>query len=555
MTHSDTGAAILQGRTSLDIEFGSTRIKLVLMGEDHRIMASGSHQWHSRYEDGLWTYSLEEIRSGLQDGYAALARSAREQYGLPLETVGSIGVSAMMHGYLAFDGEGALLAPFRTWQNTNAAPAARELSALLSFNIPVRWSIAHLEQAILNGEEHVPRIRTLTTLAGYIHWQLTGEKVLGIGDASGMFPVSAGHTYDREKLARYEAHNATRNLPWHLEELLPRVLTAGEDAGTLTPEGALLLDPTGTLRPGIPFCPPEGDAGSGMVATNCVRPRTCNVSAGTSFFAMAVLDAPLSRPYPEIDIVTTPAGDDVAMVHGNNGTGDLDAWAELLRSFLLRSTGTDLPRGRILDLLFDAAMEGEPDCGGLYYYNCINGEPLLGLSHGCALLARTPGVSLTLPGFARAQLSAILAPLAAGMRLLTREGVCLEEITGHGGFFVAGEPARRIMAAALNVPVSVTDTASEGGAWGMALLAEYRRCRRSGETLFDYLQRCVFAHETKRTSRPDPAEHEGFLRFLVRYEAAAQAQAVFRPGEDRAQSLGCISTPNRCFTALSNVIL
>ena len=530
MTHSDTGAAIGNGRTSLGIELGSTRIKLVLMGEDHRILASGSHQWQSRYEDGLWTYSLEEIRSGLQDGYAALARSVKEQYGLPLETVGSIGVSAMMHGYLAFDGAGDLLVPFRTWQNTNTARAARELSALLSFNIPMRWSIAHLEQAILSGEEHVSRVRTLTTLAGYIHWQLTGEKVLGIGDASGMFPVSsAEHTYDREKLALYEAHNAPRGLPWHLEELLPRVLTAGEDAGALTPAGALLLDPTGTLRPGIPFCPPEGDAGSGMTATNCVRPRTCNVSAGTSFFAMAVLDAPLSRPYPQIDIVTTPSGDDVAMVHGNNGTGDLDAWAELLRSFLLRSTGTDLPRGRILDLLFDAAMEGEADCGGLYCYNCVSGEPILGLSRGSALLARAPGASLTLPAFARAQLSAILAPLAVGMRLLTREGVSLEEITGHGGFFVAGEPARRIMASALNVPVSVTDTAGEGGAWGMALLAEYRRCRSGDESLADYLQRRVFVQGEKRTSPPDPAEHAGFLRFLARYEAAAEAQTAFRP--------------------------
>lgn len=528
MANSDVGEAIRLGRTSLGIELGSTRIKLVLIDEDNHILASGSHQWRSRYQNGLWTYSLSEIRSGLQDGYASLACSVSQQYGLALETVGSIGVSAMMHGYMVFDAEGTLLVPFRTWQNTNAAEGAVSLSSLLSFNIPMRWSVAHLQQAILNCEEHVGRIRFLTTLAGYIHWQLTGEKVLGMSDASGMFPInSAARTYDRDRLARYDKHNAGRGLPWRLEDILPRVCMAGDEAGWLTESGARLLDPSGTLRPGIPFCPPEGDAGSGMVATNCVLPGCCNLSAGTSFFAMAVLSAPLRYPYPQLDIVMTPCGSSVAMIHGNNGTGDIDAWADLMRAFIQRSTGTELSRGKVLDLLFGAAMEGTPDCGGLYYYNCISGEPILGLEHGCTLFARTPDAEFSLGNFTRAQILAMLAPLAVGMRILSQEGIHLEEIVGHGGFFAAGDPARSLTASALNVPVSVMSTADEGGAWGMAILAGYLRRRLPGESLADFLQRSVFAHVGKQISLPDSAEHTGFEHFLARYEAAADAQTRY----------------------------
>lgn len=523
--------AIAQGRTALGIELGSTRIKAVLIGPDSAPVATGGHTWENQFVDRLWTYSLEDVHEGLRAAFASLARDVEERYGVTLERVGAVGVSAMMHGYLAFDAEDRLLVPFRTWRNTITGEAAAELSELLGYNIPQRWSIAHLRQAILNGEEHVGAIAHLTTLAGYVHWQLTGEKVLGVGDASGMFPIDIGSgTYDARMLAQFDELVADRGLGWRLADILPAVLPAGEPAGTLTDAGARLLDPTGALRPGAPACPPEGDAGTGMVATNSVAPRTGNVSAGTSIFAMVVLEGELKRQHPELDLVTTPAGDLVAMVHCNNGASELDAWAGLFREFAA-ALGAEADSSAVFDVLFRAALDGEPDAGGLLAYNYLSGEDITRLEEGRPLFVRTPGSTFSLANFMRAHLFAAFATLRVGMDVLLKdEGVELDSMFAHGGVFRTKGVAQRFLAAALDAPVSVGETAGEGGAWGIAVLAAYMRDREPGRDLGEYLATEVFAGSPLATVEPDPTDVAGFDAFMTRWNAglAVEREAVRR---------------------------
>lgn len=521
--------ALQTERTALGIELGSTRIKAVLIGPDHTVLASGAHEWENRLENGCWTYPLDEVWAGVQAAYAKLAAAFAAQYGTPPTAVGAMGVSGMMHGYLPFSRNGAQLAPFRTWRNTTTGPAAAELTELFGFNIPQRWSAAHLYQAMLNGEGQVKDIAFLTTLAGYVHWRLTGEKVLGVGDASGMFPIdSAACDYDAAMVRRFNGLLQAHELAYRLEDILPRVLRAGEAAGVLTAEGAKLLDPTGTLRPGVPLCPPEGDAGTGMVATGSVAPRTGNVSAGTSVFAMAVLEKPLSRVYPEIDMVTTPAGAPVAMVHCNTCTSDLDAWVKLLGE-MAGAAGAALSKQALYELFYKKALEGEADCGGLVNYNCYSGEPVAGLARGCPLFVRRPDARLDLANFARAQLYSALATLKLGMDILLEgEGVPLDTLCGHGGLFKTPIVGQRLLAGALGVPVAVMETAGEGGPWGMAVLAAYMLNRRKGETLERYLADRVFAAAKGSIEPPQETDRAGFARFMERYKkglAAEQAAA------------------------------
>ena len=525
MDKSAIKKTIREGRAVLGLELGSTRIKAVLIGEDFAPVASGAHDWENRLVSGVWTYSLEDVWAGVQDAYKNLADRVLAEYGERLETLAAIGISAMMHGYLAFDERGGLLAPFRTWRNTMTEAAAKELTGRFRFNIPQRWSVAHLWQAILNGEPHVPDVRYLTTLSGYVHWQLTGEKVLGVGDASGMFPIDSEKCgYDETMLASFDERVAGCGYPWKLRELLPRVLRAGEEAGRLTEAGAKRLDPSGTLRPGIPLCPPEGDAGTGMAATNSVRARTGNVSAGTSVFAMVVLEKPLSAVYPEIDMVTTPAGRPAAMVHCNNCTSDINAWAELLMGFSARR-GEKCTMPQALDAIFYAALEGDPDCGGLLSYNYFSGEPITGVDEGRPLFARLPDSRFTFENFARAQIFSAMATLRIGMDiLLQKEKAGIDRLTGHGGFFKAKGVGQKLMAAALQTPVSVMETAGEGGPWGMALLAAYAAGKTAGETLEDYLDGRVFAGARGETVQPDAADTAGFETFLSRYRAAFETE-------------------------------
>lgn len=505
--------------TVLGIELGSTRIKAVLIGPDRTVVASGAHDWKNRQEDGYWTYHLDDVWAGVQDAYAELAADLQAKHGVPLTSVGALGISAMMHGYLPFDAQGRQLIPFRTWRNTTTGPAAAELTELFGFNIPQRWSIAHLYQAMLNGEEHVKDIAFLTTLAGYVHWRLTGEKVLGVGEASGMFPIdSAACGYDAAMMRQFDDLLQAHELQYRLEDILPRVLCAGEAAGVLTAEGAKLLDPTGALRPGVPLCPPEGDAGTGMVATNSVAPRTGNVSAGTSVFAMAVLEKPLSKVYPEIDLVTTPTGAPVAMVHCNTCTSDLDAWVKLLGE-MAGAAGAALAKPALYDLFYEKALEGEADCGGLVSYNYYSGEPVTGLAEGRPLLVRRPDARLTLANLARVQLYAAMATLKLGMDILIEgEGVRLDTLYGHGGLFKTPVVGQRLLAGALGVPVAVMETAGEGGPWGMALLAAYMLEKRDGETLERYLADRVFAGAKGSAEPPQEVDRAGFARFIEDYK-------------------------------------
>ncbi|MEM5768170.1 MAG: FGGY-family carbohydrate kinase, partial [Bacillota bacterium] len=450
----------MNNRTYLGIEFGSTRIKAVLTDDAGSVIASGNHEWKNRLENGVWTYSLEDIRQGLQSCYKSLSDNVKEKYGVPLKTVGAIGVSGMMHGYMPFDAGGDLLTGFRTWRNTITAEAAEKLTALFDFNIPQRWSIAHLYQAMLGGEAHVKDICYLCTLSGYVHWKLTGEQVLGVGDASGMFPIDSGtNDYDAAMVKKFDALAAKEGYTFRLRQIMPRVLPAGEAAGILTPEGAAMLDPSGELEAGIPFCPPEGDAGTGMVATNSVAVRTGNVSAGTSVFAMTVLEKPLSRVYLEIDMVTTPAGAPVAMVHCNTCTTELDAWIGIFRE-AIESLGLKADMGALYSALFNKALEGDQDCGGLVLYNYHAGEPITGFEQGCPLFVRGPESLFTLANFMRAQLYSSLATLRLGMDILSeKERVSLDRMLGHGGFFKTPDVGQKIMAAALGVPVTVMETA------------------------------------------------------------------------------------------------
>ncbi|SDP34407.1 Sugar (pentulose or hexulose) kinase [Nakamurella panacisegetis] len=514
-----TRDAITQRRTSLGIELGSTRIKAVLIGPDHETIAVSGHSWENEYRDGLWTYSLDAVWTGLQHCVAELLTEVRTSYGVELTGVGALGVSAMMHGYLAFGAADELLTPFRTWRNTNTGDAAEELSARFGHNIPHRWSIAHLYQALIDGEPHVGRIAHLTTLAGYVHWQLTGEKVIGVGDASGMFPIDvATGDYDATMLDIFDNLAAPRGLSSPVRDLLPTVRTAGAPAGHLSAAGARLLDPTGTLTDGATMCPPEGDAGTGMVATNSVAPRTGNVSAGTSIFAMVVLEHKLRSAHPELDLVTTPAGDLVAMVHCNNGASELDAWASVFTELTV-ALGLPADKSAVFEALMRSALTGDPDCGGLLAYNYLSGEPITDLEEGRPLVVRTPGSSLTLANFMRSQIFASLATLRIGMDILQKsENVGVSAMFAHGGLFRTEGVGQRLLAAAINTPVSVSATATEGGAWGIAVLAAFGAQGR-GRSLAEYLQHEVFAATTLQTVEPDPDDRAGFDEFLGRFVA------------------------------------
>jgi sugar (pentulose or hexulose) kinase len=517
----DARRTIESGKAVLGIEFGSTRIKAVLVDEDHVPIAQGSHEWENQLVDGLWTYSNETIWFGLQDCYADLRNDVRKRYDVEIEHLASIGISAMMHGYMPFDKGGHLMVPFRTWRNTNTGEAAAVLSKLFVYNIPLRWSISHLYQAILNKEEHVPEIGYLTTLAGYIHWKLTGEKVLGVGDASGMIPVDPETgNYRTDMIEKFDNLVAPYGFPWKLGDILPKVLNAGEPAGRLTETGAKRLDISGHLQAGVPLCPPEGDAGTGMVATNAVRPRTGNVSAGTSSFSMIVLEKELSKPNEMIDMVTTPDGNLVAMVHCNNCTSDLNGWVGMFKEYE-ELMGGPVDVGKIFQRLFAAADKGDPDCGGLVSYNYISGEPVTGFAEGRPLFVRSATDSFNLANFMRSILYATVGVLKIGNDvLLKEEKVKVDRITGHGGLFKVKGVGQRVLAAALNSPISVMETAGEGGAWGIALLGSYLVNNGGGLTLPDFLDKQVFAGNTGVEIAPDPADVAGFQAWMENYKAA-----------------------------------
>ncbi len=515
---SDIKKVIESGQTAIGIELGSTRIKAVMVGEDNFPIASGSFDWENSYIDNIWTYSQEDIWKGLQTSYQKLAQNVKERYGLTIKTTGAIGISAMMHGYMVFDSNDKLLTPFRTWRNNITGQASSELAELFNYPIPQRWSIAHLYQAILNQEEHVEKIAFMTTLAGYLHWQLTGEKVLGVGEASGYFPIDLEtKSFNQRMIDQFNQKISSCSYNWTLEDLIPDVMTAGEPAGKLTDKGARLLDPEGQLEAGIPMCPPEGDAGTGMVATNSVKVRTGNVSAGTSVFAMIVLEKELSKVYSELDLVTTPGGDLVAMVHSNNCTSDYDAWIRLFIEYT-EALGLDVAKPKIYDTLLYKALEGTADCGGLLSYGYISGEHITGFEEGRPLFVRETGSQFSLANFMRTQLFSSLGALKAGLKILfEQEQVKVSEIRGHGGFFKTKEVGQKMMAAATNAPISVMETAGEGGAWGIALLASFMINKADQESLSDFLDKKIFAGQMGDVMQPDPADVEGFNQFFDRY--------------------------------------
>lgn len=517
---NDVRKVIAEGKTILGIELGSTRIKGVLLDDKNQMLASGGHTWENRLEDGVWTYHLEDVWTGLRACFTDLKKNVKDTYDVELETIGAMGISAMMHGYLVFDKDDKLLAPFRTWRNTMTEPATIELMELLNHQIPQRWSVAHLYQSILDDLDHVKDIRFMTTLSGYVHWMLTGEKVLGVDDASGMFPIDTEtKTYYKDMLEKFDAKIADKNYSWKIEEILPKVLVAGEAAGTLTEAGARLLDPSGALKAGVPMCPPAGDAGTGMVATNSVKVRTGNVSAGTSVFSMIVLEKKLSKVYPEIDIVTTPEGNSVAMVHCNNCTSDLNAWVNLFKEFC-DTFGVEMDMDTLYGGLYRKALDGDMDCGGLLAYNYFSGEHITHFEEGRPLFVREQNAKFTLANFMRTHLFTSLGAIKVGNDLLIEnEGVKVDSIWGHGGLFKTEGVGQRILAAALNTPVSVMKTASEGGAWGIAVLAAYMVQKENGEALCDYLQNKIFAGAESATLNPDAADVEGFKVFIERYKA------------------------------------
>ena len=511
-------ALIESGKAVLGIEFGSTRIKAILIDEKNQVIASGDHEWENQLENKIWTYSLDAIWTGLQDCYASLLKDVKEKYDTTITSLAAIGFSGMMHGYMPFNKDDELLVPFRTWRNTITGPASDELSELFGFHIPQRWSIAHLYQAILNGEDHVGDITFFTTLAGYIHWKLSGQKVMGIGEASGMFPIDvASRDYDKTMIEKFDKLVAPKGFAWKLEEILPKVLVAGENAGTLTEEGAKLLDVTGKLKAGIPMCPPEGDAGTGMVATNSVAVRTGNVSAGTSVFAMIVLEKELSRPYKEIDMVTTPSGHLVAMAHSNNCTSDLNAWVNVFKEFA-EAMGMEVDMNKLFGTLYNKALEGDPDCGGLLSYCYFSGEHMTGFEEGRPLFVRSPESKFNLANFMRNNLYTCLGAMRVGLNLLfEKENVKVDRLLGHGGLFKTKGVGQQILADAVNAPVSVMSTAGEGGAWGIALLASYLVNKEEGETLEAFLDNKVFADQESSTLDPKPEGVAGFNSFMERY--------------------------------------
>ena len=517
---SDAKSTIETGKAILGIELGSTRIKAVLIDQENKPIAQGNHTWENQLVDGLWTYSIEAIWSGLQDCYADLRSNVKNLYGIEIENLAAIGVSAMMHGYMPFNAKEEILVPFRTWRNTNTGRAAAALSDLFVYNIPLRWSISHLYQAILDNEAHVKDIDFLTTLAGYVHWQLTGEKVLGIGDASGMLPIDPiTHNYSAEMVAKFDKLIAPNRYSWTLQDILSKVLSAGESAGVLTPEGSKRLDASGHLKAGIPVCPPEGDAGTGMVATNAVKQRTGNVSAGTSSFSMIVLEKELSKPYEMIDMVTTPDGSLVAMVHCNNCTSDLNAWVNLFKEYQ-ELLGIPVDMNEIYSKLYNIALTGDTDCGGLLSYNYISGEPVTGLAEGRPLFVRSANDKFNLANFMRSHLYASVGVLKIGNDILfNEEKIKVDRITGHGGLFKTKGVGQRILAAAINSPISVMETAGEGGAWGIALLGSYLVNNEKKQSLADFLDEKVFVGDAGIEVSPSAEDVAGFNTYIENYKA------------------------------------
>lgn len=519
---ADITEIILEGKTSIGIEFGSTRIKAVLIDENATPLASGAFDWENSYKNGIWTYSLEKVYEGLQTAFSNLKADVSKKYNVKLTTAGALGISGMMHGYLAFDKNGNQLAEFRTWRNTITADAAEKLSDLFGFNIPQRWSIAHLYQAMLNGEAHVKDIDAIYTLAAYVHYRLTGKRVIGIGEASGMFPIdSTINNYDEQMLTKFAP--LTDEYDWDIKKILPEILVAGENAGTLTEEGALLLDPTGEFKAGIPLCPPEGDAGTGMVATNSVAERTGNISAGTSIFLMVVLEKALSKLYTEIDMVTTPSGRPVAMVHCNNCSGEIDAWAGIFTS-ICKEMGADVSIYKVLDKMFELSLKADKDCGGLVGYNYLSGEVITGLDTGKPLFFRGPDSKFTLENFCRTQLYSAAATLGIGKEILDAENVKIDKLLGHGGYFKAPVAGQSVMAAALDAPVSVMKTAGEGGPWGQAILAGYMLNKSEGESLEAYLDSKIFGGQESFEVAPTDEDKAGFKAYIENYKKGLAAE-------------------------------
>ncbi len=516
---------IESGKAILGIEFGSTRIKAVLIDDENKPIAQGSHEWENQLVDGLWTYSIDAIWNGLQDCYADLRKDVNSRYDVEIEKLAAIGISAMMHGYMAFNDKQEIQVPFRTWRNTNTGKAAAELSGLFNFNIPLRWSISHLYQCILDGEKHVADIKFITTLAGYIHWQITGQKVLGIGDASGMLPIDPEtKNYDATMVDKFNKLVSPKGYSWKLQDILPKVLVSGEDAGTLTAEGVRKLDVSGHLQAGIPVCPPEGDAGTGMAATNSVKQRTGNVSAGTSSFSMIVLEKNLSRPYEMIDMVTTPDGSPVAMVHCNNCTSDLNAWVNIFKEYQ-QLMGINVDMNEVFGKLYNNALTGDADCGGLVSYNYFSGEPVTGLSEGRPLFVRSANDKFTLANFMRANLYASVGVLKIGNDILfNEEKINVDRITGHGGLFKTKGVGQRVLAAALNSPISVMETAGEGGAWGIALLASYLVNKKKEQSLADFLDDCVFGGNKGVEVSPTPEDVAGFNAWIENYKTGLEIE-------------------------------
>lgn len=510
---------ITQGKAILGIEFGSTRIKAVLIDPENHPIASGSYGWENKLENDIWTYSLEDIISGMQTCYGDLLANVKADYGVVIQSLAAIGFSGMMHGYIALDAEQNFLVPFRTWRNTMTEEASVLLTELFQFHVPQRWSVAHLGQAILNRESHVHEIKYLTTLAGYIHLRLTGEKIIGIGEASGMFPIDSNtHDYNEKMLDTFDEFMRSKNVALKIRDILPKVAVAGEVAGTLTEQGAALLDVTGNLKAGIKICPPEGDAGTGMTATDSVAVRTGNVSAGTSVFAMVVLEKDLEKVHEELDIVTTPEGRNVAMVHCNNCTSDINAWIHLFQEFSQLS-GNPLSNEEIYPMLFQIALEGEKDCGGMMSFNYFSGEHLTGFHQGRPALIRMPDTNFNLANFMRTQLYTAIAALKIGLDILTKEeNVTIDRVTGHGGFFKTPQVGQKMLAAAMNTSVATLETAGEGGAWGIALLASYMVHKKSSDTLAEFLHREVFHNVASTTIEPDAGDVAGYECFLEKYK-------------------------------------
>lgn len=526
MNIKEIAQAINDGSVSLAIELGSTRIKAVLITSDFKTIASGSYQWENQFENEVWTYNLDQVWEGIRDSYKQLSAEVESKYHTNLTKIDNVGISAMMHGYLAFSKEDELLVPFRTWRNNITGPATDQLTELFNFNVPQRWCIAHLYQAILNQEEHVDKISFLTTLSGYVHWQLTGEKVLGIGDASGAFPIDETKgDYDETFMKKFSQLDEVQQYSWETREIFPKVLKAGEDAGRLSEAGAKLLDPLGHLQSGSRMAPPEGDAGTGMIATNSIRKRTGNISVGTSAFAMVVLDKPLQKVHREIDIVTTPAGTNVAMVHADNCSSDIDAWAQIFQQFAER-LGIQLSPEQLYETLFLDASKADPDAGGLFNYSYLSGEVITEVDDGRPMFVRTINSNFNLPNFIQTQLYGAFAPLAIGMDTLTEdEQIKLDVMIAHGGLFKTPVIAQQVLANALNTPISVMETAGEGGSWGMAVLAAYM-AKSLEMSLEDFLDQEVFAAPETMTLNPEPAGVQGYADYLAQYQTALPAERI-----------------------------